>query len=105
MNKLNFRRFLIGFVADMRKNGENIPAPLSAKSFSGKFVVRVPPEVHKELVISAAEEGVSLNRLVSARLCKILDNSRAAFSALKGGVKRRRTGQESRGRSRLGHRP
>ena len=31
-------------------------------------MVRVLPEEHRELAIKAAEEGVSLNRLVSARL-------------------------------------
>jgi len=55
-------------VADMRKNGETPPAPLAGRPFSGKFVVRVPPEVHRELATKAAEEGVSLNRLISARL-------------------------------------
>jgi len=55
-------------VIDMRKNNETPPAPISSRSFSGKFVVRVPPEVHRELAMKAAEEGVSLNRLVSAKL-------------------------------------
>ena len=55
-------------VADMHKNGEAPPTPLSGRSFSGKFVVRVPPEVHRELAIKAAEEGISLNRLVNAKL-------------------------------------
>jgi predicted HicB family RNase H-like nuclease len=32
------------------------------------FKVRVPPIVHRNLVIEAAEAGVSLNRLVSAKL-------------------------------------
>ncbi len=31
-------------------------------------MVRVPPETHRALAIRAAEEGVSLNRLVSTRL-------------------------------------
>ena len=31
-------------------------------------MVRVTPETHRALVLRAAEEGVSLNRLVSARL-------------------------------------
>ena len=31
-------------------------------------MVRVTPETHRELAIKAAEEGVSLNWLVSARL-------------------------------------
>ena len=55
-------------VADMLANGETPPEPLSDRTYSGRFVVRVPPEVHRALVTQAAEEGVSLNRLVSARL-------------------------------------
>jgi len=34
-------------------------------------MVRIPPEVHRELVVDAAEAGVSLNRLVSARLAGV----------------------------------
>ncbi len=52
----------------MKKNGEEIPQPLSGKNYSGKFMVRVPPEVHRNLAIQAAESGVSINRLVSSRL-------------------------------------
>lgn len=55
-------------VEDMGKNGEPIPEPISGKTYSGKFMVRVPPEVHKILAIQATEQGVSLNRLISTRL-------------------------------------
>ena len=55
-------------VADMDANGEPLPEPLSERRFSGKFTVRVPAETHRALTIQAAEEGISLNRLVSARL-------------------------------------
>ena len=55
-------------VEDMRQNNESIPAPLSSKQFSGKFMVRVPPETHRSLAIEAAESGVSLNRLISSKL-------------------------------------
>jgi len=55
-------------VQDMESNGEIPPAPLSGKSYSGKFIVRIPPEIHRALAIKAAEEGISLNRLVSAKL-------------------------------------
>ena len=55
-------------VADMRASKEAIPEPLSAKSYSGKFIVRVPPQLHRQLATLAAEAGVSLNRLVSSRL-------------------------------------
>ena len=55
-------------LADMHANGETPPAPLADRAYSGKFLVRVPPKTHRALVLRAAEEGVSLNRLVSARL-------------------------------------
>ena len=55
-------------VADMQANQEPPPEPMADRSYSGKFMVRVPPETHRALAIRAAEEGVSLNRLVSARL-------------------------------------
>ena len=55
-------------LADMQASGEPPPEPLADRSYSGRFVVRVPPGTHRDLVLKAAEEGVSLNRLVSARL-------------------------------------
>lgn len=55
-------------VADMRQNREPVPEPLASRSFSGKFMVRVPPDVHRELAIEAAEAGVSLNRLATVKL-------------------------------------
>ena len=62
-------RDLVGSVlTDMQANGEPPPQPLADRTYSGRFMVRVPPETHRDLVIKAAEEGVSLNRLVSARL-------------------------------------
>jgi predicted HicB family RNase H-like nuclease len=42
--------------------------PLSIRHFSDRFVVRVPPDVHRRLQIEAAEAGVSLNRLASSKL-------------------------------------
>ncbi len=44
--------------------------PIFGRTFSGKFIVRVPPEVHREPVLKAAEEGVILIRLVSALLSR-----------------------------------
>ena len=55
-------------VEDMQAHGEAIPEPLASHQFSGKFMVRVPPEVHRQLAVEAAEAGVSLNRLASAKL-------------------------------------
>ena len=55
-------------VADMQTNGEQIPNALAEKHYSGEFRVRIPPEVHRSLAMQAAEQGISLNRLASAKL-------------------------------------
>jgi len=55
-------------VDDMAANGEQIPTPLADKQYSGKFMVRIPPEQHRDLAIQAAEQGISLNRHVSSKL-------------------------------------
>jgi len=62
------RRVVNKAVQDMETNGESPPDPFSRKRYSGKFVVRIPSEVHRALAIKAAEEGISLNRLVSSKL-------------------------------------
>lgn len=62
------RRLVAEVVADMQATGEPIPAPLSEKQYSGRFMVRVPSLVHRALATEAAEQGVSINRLVSAKL-------------------------------------
>jgi predicted HicB family RNase H-like nuclease len=63
------RKVVADVLEDMESNGETIPEPLAEKTYSGKFQTRVPPEVHRDLAIKAAEQGISLNRLVSAKLC------------------------------------
>lgn len=62
------RKVVAEVVADMQSGGELIPAALAEKRYSGEFKVRIPPQVHRELALSAAEQGVSLNRLASAKL-------------------------------------
>ena len=64
------RRVVAEGIKIMEADGDSIPEPLSNKKYSGKFSVRIPPEVHRNLSIQAAEEGVSLNRLISARLAR-----------------------------------
>ena len=64
------RRVIAEGITIMEADGDPIPEPLSNKKYSGRFSVRIPPEVHRSLSIQAAEEGVSLNRLISARLTR-----------------------------------
>ena len=62
------RRVVKAAVKDMEAAGELVPVPLAVKHYSGQFRVRIPPEVHRSLAVRAAEQGVSLNRLASAKL-------------------------------------
>ena len=55
-------------VTDMQASGEPVPEPIATRRYSGRFMVRIPPELHRRLTLEAAEAGVSLNRLASAKL-------------------------------------
>ena len=55
-------------VEDILNNGEEAPKPIATRQYSGKFMVRVPPELHRDLATQAAESGVSLNRIASVKL-------------------------------------
>jgi predicted HicB family RNase H-like nuclease len=62
------RKLVAAAVLDMKSNNENVPQPLALKSYSGKFMVRIPPNIHRDIAIQAAEAKVSINRVVSAKL-------------------------------------
>lgn len=65
---LGAQNLVTDILDDMRESGEQPPQAISDRSYSGKFMVRVPPELHRQLAIEAAEQHVSLNRLAAARL-------------------------------------
>jgi predicted HicB family RNase H-like nuclease len=65
---LGIRQMVSEAVADMQSTGETVPEPLAERRYSGEFRVRIPPGVHRALALQAAEQGVSLNRLASAKL-------------------------------------
>ncbi len=62
------RRVVATVVDEMKASGEPVPQALSEKEYSGRFMVRIPSAVHRTLASEAAEQGVSINRLVSAKL-------------------------------------
>jgi predicted HicB family RNase H-like nuclease len=43
------------------------------KEFSGQFVIRIPPKLHRDLVVKAAQEGKSLNTLVVEILTEAME--------------------------------
>jgi predicted RNase H-like HicB family nuclease len=48
------------------EDGETPPQPLGARSYSGVMSLRIPPETHRLVASSAAEEGVSINQFVTS---------------------------------------
>lgn len=65
------RQLVAEVVHDLETSGEPVPEPFSTRSFSGRFLVRIPPELHRRLAIEAAEAGISLNRLASDKLSRV----------------------------------
>jgi len=62
------RKLVADVVADLRANSEPVPLPIAETRYSGKFMTRIPPELHRQLAFEAAEENISLSRLVNLRL-------------------------------------
>jgi len=62
------RQAVAQVVADLEKHKEPVPEPIAVRKYSGKFMVRIPPDLHRRLAIEAAESGVSLNRIASDKL-------------------------------------
>jgi predicted HicB family RNase H-like nuclease len=52
----------------MNENGETIPEPIGSRKFKGKLTLRIPPAVHRQLVMKSAEDKVSVNQYILARI-------------------------------------
>jgi len=50
------------------EDGEPLPEPTAGKDYSGRFVLRVGKDLHKELAIEALRAGESLNTYCVKRL-------------------------------------
>lgn len=58
------------------EDGQSIPLPRLVEDYSGRFVVRIPKSLHRELVERAEREGVSLNTLVNVALGRAVGQAR-----------------------------
>ena len=83
------------WVETLRRDGEALPAATAQKEYSGKFVLRVGRELHKELAIEAIRHGESLNSYCVSVFRKHSQHGRAR-SAARGAP--RRTGRSRTGR-------
>jgi antitoxin HicB len=57
-----------GWIGVALEDGMPVPEPQPDEDYSGKFVVRVPRSLHRQLVEAAEREGVSLNQFVNVAL-------------------------------------
>ncbi len=64
------RQLVQQVVDDVLASGQTPPQAIADRTYSGKFMVRVPPEVHRQLALEACEQNVSLNRLATSRLLR-----------------------------------
>jgi predicted HicB family RNase H-like nuclease len=62
------REVVAEVVTDLQESGEGIPEPFAQKKYSGRFMLRIPRDLHRDLALEAAESGISLNRLASDKL-------------------------------------
>lgn len=69
----NVQDAIEAWIETAEHRGQKIPDPYiyrEADDYSGKFMIRIPKELHKELSESAEEQGISLNQLVLYYLSK-----------------------------------
>lgn len=55
-------------VAELLARQEALPAATAGKRYSGKFVVRIRPELHQKAAVKASARGESLNQFVAAAI-------------------------------------
>jgi predicted RNase H-like HicB family nuclease len=48
--------------------GDPVPPPFTVKHYSGRFLARIPRDLHADLALEAERQGVSLNQYVLAQL-------------------------------------
>jgi antitoxin HicB len=64
-----------GWLEVALEEGLAIPEPRAEEDYSGKFVVRVPRSLHRQLVEAAALDGVSLNQYINVALAQAVAQS------------------------------
>jgi antitoxin HicB len=73
----NISQAMRDWIAFALQCGETIPEPNTDSQFSGKFIVRIPKSLHRQLSEESEREGVSLNAFVSAALARAVGELQA----------------------------
>lgn len=82
------------WIAIHAKDALPLPPATAGRDYSGKFVVRVGKELHRELAVHALREGVSLNSYCS----KVLREGGASYGSARAGQEGSRTPSATRSR-------
>ena len=69
------------WTADARSNGDEVPAPLNQETVSGRFLLRLPRDVHARAAREAARQGTSLNTWIVAAVAERLGQAGAPMAA------------------------
>ena len=70
-----------GWLEVALEDGDSIPEPREIEDYSGKFLVRVPRSLHRDLIEMAEREGVSLNQYICTTLARSVGRPGAAGRA------------------------
>jgi predicted RNase H-like HicB family nuclease len=66
----NAEEAIESFLESLKKRGISPPIPLAEKSYSGEFLVRIDPYLHRDATLRAQQEKMSLNGFVEKVLRK-----------------------------------
>jgi predicted HicB family RNase H-like nuclease len=81
------------WTADARSKGDEVPAPLNPETVSGRFLLRLPRDVHARAAREAARQGTSLNTWIVAAVAERLGQAGAGTDAARtAATDRRATG-------------
>jgi antitoxin HicB len=69
-----------GWIGVALEDGIPVPEPRPEEDYSGKFVVRVPRSLHRQLAEVAEREGVSLNQFINVALGMAVGRANASTS-------------------------
>ena len=53
-----------------KANNIEIPVPLDKQPISGRYCLRMPPDLYRELVFAAKAQGLSLNQFIVHKLSR-----------------------------------
>ena len=64
------RQAATAWLDSAKANGIDIPIPLDRQPLSGRYALRMPPDLYRELAFQAKVQGLSLNQFIVHKLSR-----------------------------------